>query len=71
MGVLHPWHNEVPRLGVKLELQLPACYTAMATQDLSCIYDLHHSSWQCQLLNPLSDRDQTLVLLDTIWVQYC
>ena len=26
----HLWHMEVPRLGVKLELQLPACTTATA-----------------------------------------
>ena len=31
---LHPWHMEVPRLGVKSELQLPAYTTATATQDL-------------------------------------
>ena len=37
-----------------------------ATPDLSCIYDLHHSSQQCQILNPLSEaRDQTWVLMDT------
>ena len=27
----HPWYMEVPRLGVKLELQLPASATATAT----------------------------------------
>ena len=32
---------EVPRLGVKLELL--AYTTATATQDPSCIWDLHHS----------------------------
>jgi len=30
---LHLWHMEVPRLGVKLELQLPAYTTATATLD--------------------------------------
>ena len=46
---------EVPRLGVKLELQLLAYGTATATamQDLSCVCDLHYSSWQ-RILNPLS-----------------
>ena len=30
-------------------------------QDLSNICDLYHGSWQCQILNPLSEaRDQTL-----------
>ena len=34
--------------------------TATATQDPSHIYDLHHNSWQCQVLNPLSEaRDRT------------
>ena len=32
---------EVPRLGVQSELQLPAFATA--TQDSSCVCDLHHS----------------------------
>ena len=43
-------HMEVPRLRVKLELQLPAYSTATATPDLSRICDLHHSSWQHQIL---------------------
>jgi len=30
---LHPWHMEVPRLGVKLELQLLACTTPTAMPD--------------------------------------
>ena len=34
---------EVPRLEVKLELQLLAYITARATLDLSHIYDLYHS----------------------------
>ena len=51
---LHPWHMEVPRLGVKLELQLQACATATATEDLSYVCTLHHSSYQCQMLNSLS-----------------
>ena len=43
-------HIEVPRLGVKLELQLLAYATATVTQDLSCICDLHHSSQHCWIL---------------------
>ena len=35
-----PWHVEVPRVGVELELQLPAYTTATATLDLSHICDL-------------------------------
>ena len=38
----------------ELELHLPAYTTAMATQDPSIIYKLHHSSWHHQTLNPLS-----------------
>ena len=40
-------------------------------QDLSYICDLCHSSWQCQILNPLNEaRDQTLILMDTSQVRY-
>jgi len=51
---------EVPRLGVELELQLQVYTTATAMQDPSLICNLHHSSWQCRILNPLSEgRDRT------------
>ena len=61
---LHPQHIEVPRPGVESELQLLA--TATATRDPSCVCDLHHSSCQCQILNPLSKaRSRTHVLVDT------
>ena len=51
---------EVPRLGVKLELQLLAYTTVTATQDPSHVCHLHHSSEQCQILNSLIEaRDQT------------
>ena len=55
---------EAPRLGVELELQLPAYAIATAAWDLSHICDRHHSSWQCWILNPLSGaRDPTHHLL--------
>ena len=41
-----PRHMEVLRLGVELELLLPAYTTATATQDLSLMCNLHHSSRQ-------------------------
>ena len=64
-------HMEVPRLGVKSELQLPAYTTATATRDPSRICNLHHNSWQHQIFNPLSEaRDQTRVLMATSWVCY-
>ena len=61
----HLQHREVPRLGVELDLQLPAYTTATAMWDLSRICDLLHSSRQRQNLNPVSEvRDQTHVLMD-------
>jgi len=60
------------RLGVDLELQLLAYATAIAVQDPSGVCDLHHSSGQCPILNPLSEaRDGTLTLMDTNWVHFC
>ena len=57
---------EVPRLGIELELQLPAYATATATWDLSSVCDLHYSLRQHWILNPLSEgRDQTRILTDT------
>ena len=57
---------EVPRLGVKSELLLPAYATATATLDLSPVCDLHHSSQERWILNPLSDaRDRTCNLMVT------
>ena len=38
-------YMEVPRLGVKSELLLPAYTTATAMPDLSCVHNLYHSSW--------------------------
>ena len=49
---------EVPRLGVKTELHLPA-YANLPT------YHLHHRLRQCSILNPLSKaRDQSCILMD-------
>ena len=62
---------EVPRLGFKLELQLYAYTIATVMPDLSCICDLHHSSWQHSVLNPQSKaRDGTHILMDTSWVPF-
>ena len=69
---LHPWYMEVPRLVVELELQLLAFTPATAMWDLSCVFDLHHSSGQCRILNPLIEaRDQTCVLMDTSQICFC
>ena len=57
---------EVPRLEVKLELQLLAYTTATAMQDLCCFCDLPHSLGQLWIPDPLSEaRDQTHILMDT------
>ena len=67
---LHLWHMEVPKLGVKSELQLPTYTTAM--WDPSHFCNLYHSSWQCRILNPLSKaRDRSHILMDTSQVCYC
>ena len=64
-------HMELPRLGVKLEVQLLAYTTATTMQDQSFVYDLHHSSRQRQILNPLSEaRDQTRNLMVPSWVRF-
>ena len=56
----HLRHMEIPRLGVESELQLLPYGTAIAMWDPSHVCDLHHSSQQCQILNPLSKaRDGT------------
>ena len=58
---------EVPRLGVESELQVQVNSTAIATPDPSHVCVLHHSSWQCQILNPLSKTgDQTHILIDIV-----
>ena len=53
---------EIPRLGVELELQLPAYATAIPDPSRFC--DLHLSSQQRQIVNPLSKgRDRTRNLM--------
>ena len=51
----HSWHVEVLRLGVQSKLQLPAYARATAMPDPSLNCDLHHSSWQRWILNPLRE----------------
>ena len=65
-------HMEVPRLGVESELQQSIHATAVPKPDTRHICDLHHSSQQCQILNPLSEAgDWTHILRDASWVCYC
>ena len=66
---LHWRHMEVPRLRVESELQLPAYTTAMWYPSRVC--NLHHSSRQCQILNPLSRAwDQTHNLMVPSWIHF-
>ena len=56
---LHLRHMEVPRLGVKSELQLPACTTATAMADPS------HRLQLCLILSLSKAWDRTVVLMVT------
>ena len=57
---------EALRLGGASERQLLAYTTATAKRNLSHDCELHHSSWQHQIFNPLSEaRGQTHILMDT------
>ena len=69
----HQIHTERERRGptygrITFLRPCPPAYTpATAALDLSGICDLHHSSRQHQILNPLSEaRDQTHTLVDTM-----
>ena len=68
---LHPWHIEVPRIGVELKLQLPAYIIATELPDLSHVRNLHHRPQQRWILNPLGKaRDWNHILMESSWVQY-
>ena len=46
--------------------------TATATPDPSLVFDLHHSSRQCQIFNPLSKaRDRTRNFMVPSWIHFC
>ena len=51
----HQQHMEVPRLGVRSELQLLPSATAIAAWDPSHVCNLHHSSRQCRIPDTLSE----------------
>ena len=61
---VHPRHMEVSRLGEESELQL-LIYPPrpQALPDPSRVYDLHHSSWQHWILNPLSEAKDRICIL--------
>ena len=57
---------ELLRLRVESELQLSAYTAAKAMQNPSRIVNLHHSSRQHRILNPLREaRDRIPILMDT------
>ena len=54
------------------DLQPLAYATATATWDPSHVCDLHHSSWQRQILNPLREaRDRTCNLMVPSRIHFC
>ena len=68
----HLQHVEVPGLEVESKLQLLAYTISTATWDPSHVCNLHHSSWQRWILNPLSKaRDQICNLMDTSQICFC
>ena len=65
------WYMEIPRIGVELELQMPAYATVTATRDPSCISNLYHSSQQCWIPDPLNKAmDWTCILMDTSLIHF-
>ena len=56
----HPRHLEVPRLGVESELQLSAYTTATATQDPSCIGNLHPAQGNARSLTRWAGQGSNL-----------
>ena len=60
------WHMEVPKLGVKSELQLPA-YTP---QPQPCRIRVASATYTTAMTMPDPEpRDRTCVLMDTVWVR--
>ena len=58
---------EIPGIGVKSELQLPAFNTATPMPEMSYIHDLRCSLQQCQILSLPSDaRDGAHILKEII-----
>ena len=62
---------EVPRLGVNLELQLPAYTTATAMWDPATYAAYTTAQGNAGSLNPLSEaRDGSCILMDTSWIHF-
>ena len=66
-----PQYMDLPRLGLELQLHLPAYTIATAMPDPSSICDSNPSSQQCQILSSLSEASyQTDILMDASQVCY-
>ena len=59
---------EVPRLGVKSELQLPDYAIATATLDWGSMCHLYHSLWQCQNAGTLIHWERPGIILVSSWI---
>ena len=74
---LHLQHMEVPGPGAELEPTLLTYTTVAVTLELSNICDLHHTLWQCLILNPLClplpslQRTHLPPLMPLIFHGYC
>ena len=65
----HPWHMGVLRLGSNRSCNCQLIPQAQQCRVLATSANLHCSSEQHQILNPLSKaRDWTHILMDTSWV---
>ena len=68
----HFRHMEVPRPEFKSVLHPSANTASTEMPELSHICDLHHSSWQRQILNPLREaKYQTCILMNTSQIHFC
>ena len=63
---------EVPHIGGLIVATAARLARATAMWDLSHVFDLHHCSWQRQILNPQREaRDQTHNLMVPSWIRFC
>ena len=66
---IHEDMGSIP--GLTQQVKDLAYATATTTPDLSHVYNLHHSSRQGRILNPLNEaRDHNPNLMDTLWICY-